>query len=255
MINVIDYWRIITRPHFQGLENIPDTRPLLFVGNHTLFGILDAPLLFAHLYQQKNIFLRSLGDHVHFHVPVWRDWLKKVGAVDGTRENCAALMQAGECILVFPGGAREVSKRKGESYQLMWGNRRGFARMAIEHGCTIVPFAAVGVEDVFDIVKDANDFFATRFGRLAKALGLRPDMVPPLVRLSLKGGLPRPERFYFAFGHPIAPSAHETEEQLRDATKAAIEGLIVDLQAVQSADPERHVLHLGARPSHDSQNT
>ncbi len=253
MIKALDYWRAVTRPYFQGDENIPSTRPLLFVGNHTLFGMLDAPLLFAHLYQEKNIFLRSLGDHVHFRVPLWRDWLTKVGAVDGTRENCATLMQAGECILVFPGGAREVSKRKGESYRLVWGNRMGFARMAIEHGCTIVPFAAVGVEDAFDIVKDADDFFKTPFGQLARALGLRDDMVPPLVRLSLRGGMPKPERFYFGFGTPIAPHAHGAEEQLRDRTKAAVESLIADLQRVQNSDPERHVLSLGRQSSHNGQ--
>ncbi len=245
MLKVVDYWRKLTRPHFQGAENIPEAGPLLFVGNHTLFGMLDAPLLFAYLYEEKDIFLRSLGDHVHFRIPIWGDWLTKVGAVDGTRENCASLMQAGECILVFPGGAREVSKRKGETYRLVWGNRLGFARMAKEHDCTIVPFAAVGVEDAFDIVKDANDFFATPFGKIAKALGLRRDMVPPLVRLTSRGGVPKPERFYFAFGKPIAPSAHENETSLRDATKHAIEGLITELQQVQATDPERHVLRLG----------
>lgn len=253
MLKALDYWRAVTRPYFQGIENIPDARPLLFIGNHTLFGLLDAPLLFAHLYQEKNIFLRSLGDHAHFRIPLWRDWLTRVGAVDGTRENCATLMQAGECILVFPGGAREVSKRKGESYQLVWGNRLGFARMAIEHDCTIVPFAAVGVEDAFDIVKDADDFFATPFGHLAKALGLRSDMVPPLVRPSLRSGLPKPERFYFGFGAPIAPRAHASEEELRDATKTAVAGLIADLQRVQSGDPERHVLSLGRQSSHNGQ--
>ena len=44
----------------------------------------------------------------------WRDFLAGFGAVDGTRENCAALMREGESILVYPGGAREVFKRKSE---------------------------------------------------------------------------------------------------------------------------------------------
>jgi hypothetical protein len=70
-------------------------------------------------------------------------------------------------------------------------------------------------------------------------------MVPPLVRLTSRGGVPKPERFYFAFGKPITPGAHESETSLRDETKRAIEDLIADLKRVQAADPERHVLRVG----------
>lgn len=45
----------------------------------------------------------------------------------GTPENCAALMQAGQSILVFPGGGREVMRRKGEAYRLIWKRCRGGA--------------------------------------------------------------------------------------------------------------------------------
>jgi hypothetical protein len=37
-------------------------------------------------------------------------------------------------VLVFPGGGREVTKRKGEAHKVIWKERTGFARMAIEHG-------------------------------------------------------------------------------------------------------------------------
>ena len=106
--------RALAAPHVQGIENIPESRPLLFVGNHSIFGVLDPPLLFAELYERKGIVLRSLGDHLHFQIPGWRDLLFACGAVDGTPEACGALMAARECVLVFPGGGREVAKRKGE---------------------------------------------------------------------------------------------------------------------------------------------
>ncbi|HEX7479618.1 MAG TPA: hypothetical protein VF331_17570, partial [Polyangiales bacterium] len=54
--------RRLTNPWFEGLEHVPDERPLLFVGNHTLFDIIDVPLLFAKLYVEKGIFLRALDD-------------------------------------------------------------------------------------------------------------------------------------------------------------------------------------------------
>jgi len=216
-------WRAFTRPVFRGLERIPDTRPLLFVGNHTLWGVLDTPLLFAELWEQKGIFLRALGDHAHFEVPIWGAMLRRFGVVDGTRENCARLMKAGESILVFPGGAREVAKRRGEKYQLFWKERTGFARMALAHGATIVPFAAVGAEDALDIVADADDLMASPLGRLVKRLRVRPEAIPPIVRPR------RRERFYFEIGDPIA--AEGTPETLRDLTKAAVEAGIARLLA------------------------
>ncbi len=250
MLDMLRPLKTFARPHFQGLDRITEARPVLFVGNHTLFGLLDLPFMFAELYRKKGIFLRSLGDHVHFKIPFWREWLAQIGTVDGTRENCSALMRAGEAILVFPGGAREVAKRRGEKYQLVWGDRMGFAKMALRHGCTIQPFAAVGIEDAFEIVRDAEDFFATPLGRIASKLGLRHDFVPPLVRAA-HGGMPRFERLYFAFGDPIPPKGSASNERdcrrARDATKHSIEGLITELRDVQRRDPNRYVVNLGRK--------
>lgn len=233
--------RAVIRPMFRGLDNIPETRPLLFVGNHTLYGMLDVGFLFAELFEKKGIVLRGLGDHVHFKLPLWRELLTAFGAVHGTRENCAALMRAGETVLVFPGGAREVAKRKGERYKLVWKERLGFARLAAEHGCTIVPFAAVGVEHAFDVLYDADDLFASPFGPLLKKLGVRKDAVMPLSR-------PRsPQRLYFQLAEPIATMGlrHTDDDAmraLRDRVRDAVQVGIDELHQVRARDPEREIL-------------
>jgi 1-acyl-sn-glycerol-3-phosphate acyltransferase len=230
------------------MDHIPDDRPLLFVGNHTLFGILDVPLMFAKLYVDKGIYLRALGDHRHFKVPGWGKLLAHFGAVDGTRETCSALMQRGEPILVFPGGAREVTKRKGERYKLIWNNRIGFARMAVEHGCTIVPFAAVGVEDHFNIVLDGNDVLGSPLGRVVRSLGLREDFVPPLVTPGRDV-----ERFYFQFCEPISTrglsgdASEHAAKHVRDLTKHAIEQGMQALMERRAHDPDRYVSRRVAR--------
>ncbi len=235
-------------PTFSHTERVPtDDRPLLFVGNHTIYGMLDVPFLYEHLYRNNGIFLRALGDHAHFSVPLWRDWVARWGVVDGTRDNCAKLMEMGECILVFPGGAREATKRRGEKYQLIWANRLGFVRMAVRHGCTIVPFAALGAEDAFDIVMDADDLLRSRFGRLIQGLGLRRDMIPPIVQGIGATPIPRPERLYFWFGEPVETrdvvgrqDDAEVCTQLRDAVRTSIEQGIAELRLTRAADPKRH---------------
>ena len=42
-------WNWLCRPEFFGLDNIPDEKPLIFVGNHTMYGIYDMPLMIYEL--------------------------------------------------------------------------------------------------------------------------------------------------------------------------------------------------------------
>ena len=239
-------WQWVTAPRFYGLERVPRDRPVLFVGNHTMMGVLDPPLLVMALHDQCGVFVRPLGDHLHFRIPLWRDLLARFGTVDGTRENCRALMRAGESILVFPGGGREVFKRRGERYQLIWKQRMGFARLAIEHGYTIVPFAAVGADDCFDIIVDGDDLLRTPLGRLIQEVSPEPDAIPPLVRGLGPTPLPRPERFYFWFGKPIETRRLRGREQddavcfaVRERVRRAVQMGMATLLAARSQDPDR----------------
>src|SRR5690606_15872458 len=99
--------RAYFRPRFRGLEHLSPGRPALLVGNHTLLGLLDAPLLVAEIYRARGIWLRALGDRIHFKLPGWSHMLRRYGVVVGSRESCAALMRQGHHVLVFPGGGRE----------------------------------------------------------------------------------------------------------------------------------------------------
>jgi 1-acyl-sn-glycerol-3-phosphate acyltransferase len=240
--------QFITRPVSYGLENIPRRQPCLFVGNHTLFS-LDVPILVAELYTKRGIVTRSLGDHVHFKIPFWRALLTRFGVIDGTRENCARLMAAGESVLVFPGGAREVFKHKGEKYQLLWGERLGFARMAIQYRYPIVPFAAVGVEDAWDIVLEGDAWLPNAARPLLARLGIRTDTFIPFVKGIGPTPLPRPERLYFSFARPIETLPYKGRHTdtaacaaVRDRTKRAIETGIAFLLEKRQRDPEREFL-------------
>lgn len=241
-------------PIVGGLEHVPRTGGVLLVGNHTLYGLLDIPLLGLAIYEETGRAVRGLADHNHFALPVWRDFLRRIGGVRGTRETCGGLLQAGEAVLVFPGGGREVFKRKGEKYRLIWKERVGFARMAIAHGAPIVPVASVGVEDMFEILVDANDVLASPVGALVRALGImeqpwfrRGEIIPPVARGTGPGGIPRLHRQYFLFGAPIDATRfagrHDDPRachELRDEVKTAVERGIAHLCDVRDADPERY---------------
>ena len=188
----MDPLRKLINPKVYGIENVPQQHALL-VGNHTVMGMLDSPLMCAELWEH-GIIVRSLGDHAHFKIPMWRDVLTACGVVDGTRAITSELMRRGEVILVYPGGGREVAKRKCERYQLIWKERMGFARLAIEHGYSIVPFAAVGAEEAVDIIVDGdNPLLAPTRLFVEKVLGSK-DVMPIMRGIGITPARPSRDR-------------------------------------------------------------
>jgi 1-acyl-sn-glycerol-3-phosphate acyltransferase len=131
----------------------------------------------------------------------------------------------------------------------MWGGRTGFARLAIEHGYPIVPFSAVGAEDAFDILIDADDLRAGPLGFLVDRLAWRADAVPPVVRGIGPTALPRPERFYFRFAPPVETAGRTQDgpveavaRAVRDEVAHAVEEGIRELLVEREHDPDRSVL-------------
>jgi len=188
--------------------------------------------------------VRSLGENAHYAIPLWREALTLCGMVRGTRENVRALMDERQTVLVFPGGSREVNKRRGEKYQLMWKERIGFARLAIEYGYPIVPFAAVGAEEMLDIVIDESNAAFARLSDVVRKLTGWP--MQPLVHGVGPTLLPHPERLYFWFGEPIDTARFEGRQDddeaaraVRNEVKRAVEGGIDFLLAEREADPRR----------------
>ncbi len=61
------------------------------------------------------------------------------------------------------GGAREVNKPRGSDYTLLWpDDRPDFVRLAGKTGAIIVPFAAVGADDAYDVMMDVDQVLEVR---------------------------------------------------------------------------------------------
>jgi 1-acyl-sn-glycerol-3-phosphate acyltransferase len=236
----------VIQPVLHGAEHLPEDGSLL-VGNHTVYGLLDVPFMMAEVWKQRRLAIRGLGENAHYAVPLWRDLLAVGGAVRGTRDNVRALMRQRQTILVFPGGAREVNKERGQRYQLLWRERIGFARLAIEQGYPVVPFAAVGAEEMLDIIVDEHSPIYGEFARAYKRLLGFPT--PRIVRGVGLTPIPRPERLYFAFDEPIdstrfGNSFDDTAgaRALRDEVKEAILLGIQRLRDERDEDPHRSLV-------------
>jgi 1-acyl-sn-glycerol-3-phosphate acyltransferase len=249
VIGALDLAGTVTRPLFVDVENVPSEGPFLLVGNHQLFAMQDVPYLLRGLHMLRGVRVRGLTDHFQFGIPVWRDLVVASGGVPGTRENTAALLAAGEPVLVFPGGAREVYKRRNQRYQLLWGNRTGFARCAIAARCPIIPFGAVGAEDRYHVLLDTEHRIAAPLRAAMRRVAGRDDVGTLLVRGTGPLGVPGADRLYFRFGEPIPTMLWAGREgdpealaECRDLVKREIETHIEYLLALRENDPHRGLL-------------
>ena len=230
--------KVYFTPTFIGAEQLDASQPAMYVGNHSMYGVLDSPMLIDYLYNEHQVAVVSIADHSHFYLPLWRSVVKKFGAVDGVPAYVREAMQQGYSILVFPGGGREVLKREGEQYHLIWKQRYGFLKLAQEFGYDIVPFAALGGDEVFDIGFDANKVVQHQY--FQKLL-----QVPQLSRLLRKGEvipslakhlIPKRLPFYFKF-MPRQSLMHienlEQLQQFRDLIAAEIYTGLADLRVLR----------------------
>ena len=193
-------------PMVMGMEHIPD-RPCLFVGNHSLFA-LDGVVIMPVLLKKLRRFPRGMGDKFLFSNQLSADILIRNGAVMGHPQVCSALMNDGQDLLVFPGGAHESVKPASELYELQWKERYGFVKLAASHGYPIMPFGLVGPDEFYGHIMEGQELPHSAVGRLATRLGLldenfRSDILPPVPIGSLGTPFPKPQRCYLGFGQPI----------------------------------------------------
>lgn len=209
-----------------GVENLPRGRALI-VMNHA-FG-WDAMLPMAAIRHVTARRVWALGEHAWWKFPFIRRMAANVGTVDGTPENVDTLLSANELVLVLPGGLRESMKPRELRYRLLWGKRYGFVRAAMRNHAPLVPLAAIGSDEVFDLVGDP-------FARGRRLLGVDFPLPRPA------WGIPIPHRAHlrYVIGEPIATDRLPGEDEeaatrrIRREVRGSIEEIIDDELAARA---------------------
>jgi 1-acyl-sn-glycerol-3-phosphate acyltransferase len=182
------------RTEVSGTENLPKGRVLL-IANHSGQVPIDGVLIGASMFMDAEPprFIRAMVEKWTQTLPFVSLLFSRVGQVVGVPENAQRLLEREEALLVFPEGARGISKTFDKRYQLTdFG--LGFMRLAIETGTPIVPIAVVGGEEQY--VSVAN------LGGVAKMLGM--PAFPIIPQLLVPGGqLPLPTKYRITFGEPM----------------------------------------------------
>ena len=140
---LVPFFLVYFRMQRVGREHLPRTGPLLLASNHRSF--LD-PFVIGTLVRRPVYYMakRELFEKR------WQAWiLNALGAFPVDRgagdrdamETARAILERGDCVVVFPEGTRVRPGPLGEP-------KRGVGRLALETGAPVAPVAVIGSDEV-----------------------------------------------------------------------------------------------------------
>jgi 1-acyl-sn-glycerol-3-phosphate acyltransferase len=207
------------RGEVRGLGNVPDSGPVLLVGNHSGGNMTPDTLVFTLAFSTYFGVERTFYQLAHnlvLSMPGLGQ-LRKFGTVAASPENASKALESGAVLLVYPGGDYEVHRPSWLRNRVDFGGRKGFIRLALEQNVPIVPVVSIGGQE--------TALFLTRGGTLARLLRL--DKMFRLKVLPISVGLPWILNVGDMAGHIPLPA------------KITIETLpAIDLREEFGADPD-----------------
>uniref|UniRef100_A0A670ZMZ1 Acyltransferase n=1 Tax=Pseudonaja textilis TaxID=8673 RepID=A0A670ZMZ1_PSETE len=86
-----------------------------------------------------------------FYVPVYREYMMSSGMVPVSKRSLDFLLRAGpgRAVVIVVGGAMESLDCNPGEQRVHLSGRRGFVRLALEHGADLVPVFSFGENDIF----------------------------------------------------------------------------------------------------------
>jgi 1-acyl-sn-glycerol-3-phosphate acyltransferase len=146
------------RAEVRGLHNIPEEGPVLLVGSHSGGNVTPDTFVFTlafTTYFGVERRFHQLAHNLVLSIP-GLGLLRKYGTVAATPANAERALRDGAALLVYPGGDYEVHRPSWESAKVDFGGRRGFIRLAKEHGVPLVPVVSIGGQETALFVTRGN---------------------------------------------------------------------------------------------------
>ncbi|XP_017466375.1 PREDICTED: transmembrane protein 68 [Rhagoletis zephyria] len=199
-----------------GMENIPETGPALIVYYHGAIPI-DMYYLNSRIILQKDRLIYTIGDRFLFKLPGWGTISEAFHVSPGTVQSCVGILKEGNLLAISPGGVYEA-QFGDQYYELLWRNRVGFAKVALEAKVPIIPCFTQNLREGFRQLGIFRNFFMKLYNTV------RIPVYP------IYGGFP--VKFRTFVGRPIAYDGTLTPEELQMKVASALEELINQHQRI-----------------------
>jgi 1-acyl-sn-glycerol-3-phosphate acyltransferase len=208
-----------------GIEKVPERGRVLLIANHSGQLPVDAMVLAISMLidAPEPRLVRGMVERFVPRLPWASVFMARGGQILGDPDNCRRLLENEEAVMVFPEGARGISKPSSQAYKLTEFGY-GFMRLAIETNTPIVPVGIIGAEEQY-----------VRIGNI-KPMAKRMNI--PAVPMFLFGWapvpgglLPLPVKYRLHFGDPLVFEGSVDDDDAIvgrkvKAVKSAINGLI-----------------------------
>jgi len=230
---LLELYRVFARRYFrlrvEGIEHVPESGPVLLVGNHN-GGLVPTDGFFTALAIRERFGPgRAMYSLVHdfvFEDPVLRRYAARLGMLRASRESARHAFAEGGCVLVYPGSDLDTFRPFRDRRRVVLGGRKGFLELALRERVPIVPVVTAGAQEQFVVLARGD-----RLARLLHAHAWARTEVLPIV-LAFPWGLtsgfvpylPLPAQATVAFGEPMTwPDADPTRADVVDRCYREVE--------------------------------
>lgn len=197
----------------RGLENIPESGPALIIFYHGALPV-DIYYVMSNIFFRKNRILQIVAAYFLFKVPGLQIVLDAAIAIPGSLQDCLDVLKEGNLLSIAPGGTFE--SQFSHQYNLLWKNRLGFAKLALDAKVPIIPMFTENVREAYRTLNIGQSLFFKLYN--ATKFPFTP----------IYGGFPVKMVTYF--GKPIPYDPQVSPEELKIKVENAVEELICSHQ-------------------------
>eukprot|EP01126_Amoeba_proteus_P058315 TRINITY_DN7511_c0_g2_i8.p1 TRINITY_DN7511_c0_g2~~TRINITY_DN7511_c0_g2_i8.p1 ORF type:complete len:284 (-),score=42.92 TRINITY_DN7511_c0_g2_i8:130-981(-) len=99
---------------------------------------------------------------IQFNNPFWREFLLALGLCNSSRGSIVKTLQRGLSVAIVIGGAQESLASRPGTADLTLKKRKGFVKIALEEGASLVPIFSFGETDLWDQVENPPGSFTRK---------------------------------------------------------------------------------------------
>lgn len=155
------------RAEIEGSEHLSDKASLMVSTHNGSMAMPELWCLAMAFWRRFGIETPAYGlmHKAAFNIPMLGPALTKCGAIPANQKNGSISLRAGFPTLVCPGGDIDTLKPYWKRHKIVFGNRKGFIKLAIREQVPIIPIISVGAHETLLVLNEGK--------RTAEILGLK----------------------------------------------------------------------------------